>query len=149
MTVAERRGASEHQSRAYAVRQLRDRELIHEILDARRPYSAYALGQLDPRLFRLTEWWQAEGEGAQALVLHSSGGLGRATGGNRTMVEPLARAAMALGADGLFCETHPDPDRSPSDGANMVPLDQFADMLSRLLEIRTTVERISQTAPRV
>ena len=45
------------------------------------------------------------------------GGLGGATGGNRAMVEPLARAAMALGADGLFCETHPDPDRSPSDGA--------------------------------
>ena len=38
------------------------------------------------------------------------GGLGGATGGNRAMVEPLARAAMALGADGLFCETHPDPD---------------------------------------
>ena len=46
------------------------------------------------------------------------------------MVEPLARAAMALGADGLFCETHPDPDRSPSDGPNMVPLAQFADILA-------------------
>ncbi|MDC0937218.1 3-deoxy-8-phosphooctulonate synthase, partial [Pirellulales bacterium] len=50
------------------------------------------------------------------------GGLGDATGGNRAMVEPLARAAMALGADGLFCETHPEPDRSPSDGPNMIPL---------------------------
>jgi 2-dehydro-3-deoxyphosphooctonate aldolase (KDO 8-P synthase) len=77
------------------------------------------------------------------------GGLGRATGGNRTMVEPLARAAMALGADGLFCETHPDPDRSPSDGANMVPLDQFADMLGRLLEIRATIERLAPAMPRV
>ena len=53
------------------------------------------------------------------------GGLGGATGGNRAMVEPLARAAMAIGVDGLFCETHPDPDRSPSDGPNMVPLDEF------------------------
>ena len=77
------------------------------------------------------------------------GGLGRATGGNRAMVEPLARAAMAVGADGLFCETHPDPDRSPSDGANMVPLDQFADMLGRLLEIRATVERLAPALPRV
>ena len=77
------------------------------------------------------------------------GGLGRATGGNRAMVEPLARAAMAVGADGLFCETHPDPDRSPSDGANMVPLDQFADMLGRLLEIRATVERLAPAVPRV
>jgi 2-dehydro-3-deoxyphosphooctonate aldolase (KDO 8-P synthase) len=67
------------------------------------------------------------------------GGLGKATGGNRAMVEPLARAAMAIGADALFCETHPDPDRSPSDGPNLVPLDQFADMLRRLLEIRHTI----------
>jgi 2-dehydro-3-deoxyphosphooctonate aldolase (KDO 8-P synthase) len=69
------------------------------------------------------------------------GGLGNATGGNRAMVEPLARAAMALGVDGLFCETHPDPDRSPSDGPNMVPLDQFAPMLRRLLAIRETVSK--------
>jgi 2-dehydro-3-deoxyphosphooctonate aldolase (KDO 8-P synthase) len=55
------------------------------------------------------------------------------------MVEPLARAAMALGVDALFCETHPDPDQSPSDGPNMVPLDQFVPMLRRLLEIRAVV----------
>ncbi len=53
------------------------------------------------------------------------GGLGGATGGNRAMVEPLARAATAIGIDGLFFETHPEPDKSPSDGPNMVPLDQF------------------------
>jgi 2-dehydro-3-deoxyphosphooctonate aldolase (KDO 8-P synthase) len=67
------------------------------------------------------------------------GGLGNATGGNRAMVEPLARAAMALGVDALFCETHPDPDKSPSDGPNMVPLDQFGPMLRRLLKIRAVV----------
>lgn len=67
-------------------------------------------------------------------------GLGSATGGNRAMVEPLARAAAAIGADGLFFETHPDPDRSPSDGANMVPLDQFAGLLERLLKIRKAIE---------
>jgi 2-dehydro-3-deoxyphosphooctonate aldolase (KDO 8-P synthase) len=71
------------------------------------------------------------------------GGLGKATGGNRAMVEPLARAAMALGADGLFCETHPDPDRSPSDGPNMVPLDDFAPMLRRLLAIRAAVVQLN------
>jgi 2-dehydro-3-deoxyphosphooctonate aldolase (KDO 8-P synthase) len=69
------------------------------------------------------------------------GGLGNATGGNRAMVEPLARAAMAIGVDGLFCETHPDPDRSPSDGPNMVPLDEFGPMLRRLLEIRDVVTK--------
>jgi 2-dehydro-3-deoxyphosphooctonate aldolase (KDO 8-P synthase) len=73
------------------------------------------------------------------------GGLGNATGGNRAMVEPLARAAIALGADGLFCETHPDPDRSPSDGPNMVPLDEFAPMLRRLIEIRAVINEMYPT----
>jgi 2-dehydro-3-deoxyphosphooctonate aldolase (KDO 8-P synthase) len=70
------------------------------------------------------------------------GGLGGATGGNREMVEPLARAAIALSADGLFCETHPDPDRSPSDGPNMVPLAEFPQMIRRLLELRAMVGRL-------
>ena len=68
------------------------------------------------------------------------GGLDGRTGGNREMVEPLARAAVAVGVDGLFFETHPDPDSSPSDGANMVPLAQFPDVLKRILAIRQTVE---------
>jgi 2-dehydro-3-deoxyphosphooctonate aldolase (KDO 8-P synthase) len=68
------------------------------------------------------------------------GGLGGATGGNRAMVEPLARAAVALGVDALFFETHPEPDRSPSDGPNMIPLGEFAALLRRLLAIRATVE---------
>ncbi|MCX7427090.1 MAG: 3-deoxy-8-phosphooctulonate synthase [Planctomycetia bacterium] len=71
------------------------------------------------------------------------GGLGGATGGNRAMVEPLARAAVALGVDGLFFETHPDPDRARSDGPNMVPLDEFGPMLRRLVAIRQTVEKLS------
>lgn len=70
------------------------------------------------------------------------GGLGAATGGNRAMIEPLARAAAAIGVDGLFFETHPDPDKSPSDGPNMVPLDQFPAMLDRLLRIRDAVEQL-------
>jgi 2-dehydro-3-deoxyphosphooctonate aldolase (KDO 8-P synthase) len=68
------------------------------------------------------------------------GGLGSATGGNREMVEPLARAAVAVGVDGLFLETHPNPDASPSDGPNMVPLDQLSGLLRRLLAIRHVVE---------
>ena len=70
------------------------------------------------------------------------GGLGGTTGGNRTLVEPLARAAVAIGVDGLFFETHPDPDRSPSDGPNMIPLDHFAGVLHRLLRLRAVVEEI-------
>ncbi len=68
------------------------------------------------------------------------GGLGASTGGNRAMVEPLARAAIAVGVDGLFFETHPDPETSPSDGANMVPLDQFSALLGRLVQLRTLIE---------
>lgn len=68
------------------------------------------------------------------------GGLGAATGGNRAMVEPLARAATVIGVDGLFFETHPQPDASPSDGPNMVPLDEFGGLLARLVKLRQTVE---------
>jgi 2-dehydro-3-deoxyphosphooctonate aldolase (KDO 8-P synthase) len=72
------------------------------------------------------------------------GGLGDKTGGNRAMVEPLARAATAIGVDGLFFETHPDPDKSPSDGPNMVPLAQFRALLERIVRIRSTVEAFAR-----
>ena len=68
------------------------------------------------------------------------GGLGTATGGNREMVEPLARAATAIGVDGLFFEVHPDPDNAPSDGPNMLRLADFPAVLARILAIRETVE---------
>jgi 2-dehydro-3-deoxyphosphooctonate aldolase (KDO 8-P synthase) len=71
------------------------------------------------------------------------GGLGRSTGGNRAMVEPLARAATAIGVDGLFFETHPAPETSPSDGPNMVPLAEFGRLLTRLVRIRETVENLA------
>ena len=64
------------------------------------------------------------------------GGLGNSTGGNRRMVEPLARAAAAVGIDALFLETHPDPDKSPSDGANMLPLGQLEDFVAKILQMR-------------
>lgn len=70
--------------------------------------------------------------------------LGEATGGDRTLVEPLARAAAAVGIDGVFFETHPDPDSSPSDGPNMVPLDDLAGVIGRVLlvhEARLAGER--------
>ena len=70
------------------------------------------------------------------------GGLGAATGGNRDMVEPLARAAVAVGVDGLFFETHPDPDSSPSDGPNMIPLAQFPALLQRLVRLREAAESL-------
>jgi 2-dehydro-3-deoxyphosphooctonate aldolase (KDO 8-P synthase) len=60
---------------------------------------------------------------------------GDSTGGDRALVEPLARAAAAVGIDGLFLETHPDPDQSPSDGPNMVPLAALRGVVERVLRI--------------
>jgi len=60
---------------------------------------------------------------------------GDSTGGDRALVEPLARAAAAVGIDGLFLETHPDPDQSPSDGPNMVPLEHLRGVVERVLRI--------------
>lgn len=64
------------------------------------------------------------------------GGLGKTTGGNREMVEPLARGAAAVGIDGLFLETHPEPDKSPSDGPNMIPLERLEPLLREIIRIR-------------
>jgi 2-dehydro-3-deoxyphosphooctonate aldolase (KDO 8-P synthase) len=58
------------------------------------------------------------------------------------MVEPLARAAVAIGIDALFLETHPNPDQSPSDGPNMIPLDALPAALNRILHIRAAVEAL-------
>ena len=64
------------------------------------------------------------------------GGRGSSSGGQREYVAPLARAAVAVGVDGLFMETHPDPDRAPSDGPNMVPLARMEALLEQLLALR-------------
>ena len=63
------------------------------------------------------------------------GGFGTATSGNRSYVEPLAKAAVAIGVDALFFEVHPDPDNALSDGPNMVKLDEFEGILSRVMKI--------------
>jgi 2-dehydro-3-deoxyphosphooctonate aldolase (KDO 8-P synthase) len=63
------------------------------------------------------------------------GGQGTSTGGDRSMAPVLARAATAVGIDGLFLETHPRPDESPSDGPNMIPLAQMEALLRTLKRI--------------
>ena len=67
------------------------------------------------------------------------GGKGSATGGNRENVEPLAKASIAAGADALFFEVHPDPDNAKSDGPNMVRLDEFEEMLKRIIKVYDAV----------
>ncbi len=63
---------------------------------------------------------------------------GGVTGGRPDMIETIARAAIAVGADGLFIETHPDPARAKSDGANMLRLDLLPALLHRLTALRAT-----------
>lgn len=70
------------------------------------------------------------------------GSLDGRTGGNREMVPPLARAATAVGIDGLFFETHPNPDQSPSDGPNMVPLEAAQTLLEQVVAVRTAVRSV-------
>ncbi len=67
------------------------------------------------------------------------GGKGNATGGNREYVEYLAKAAVAVGADGLFMEVHHDPDNAKSDGPNMVPLSELKEILEKLIKVYNAV----------
>jgi 2-dehydro-3-deoxyphosphooctonate aldolase (KDO 8-P synthase) len=62
-------------------------------------------------------------------------GEGGASGGAREFIPPLTFAAIGAGADGLFMETHPDPDQAPSDGPNMVPLDRLDDLVHRAVDL--------------
>lgn len=67
------------------------------------------------------------------------GGKGDATGGNREYVEYLAKAAIAVGVDGLFMETHQNPDEAWSDGPNMVKLDDMEELLTKLVKVYEAV----------
>lgn len=68
------------------------------------------------------------------------GGLGTKSGGDRTMVPVLARAAIAVGVAGVFMETHQDPDNAPSDGPNMVKLADLPGVLETLVEIDALIK---------
>ena len=73
------------------------------------------------------------------------GGQGHASGGQPEFIEPLARAAVAAGVDGIFLETHEDPEKALSDGANALPLEQLAGLLARLKQLSTLVRSWSAT----
>jgi 2-dehydro-3-deoxyphosphooctonate aldolase (KDO 8-P synthase) len=61
------------------------------------------------------------------------------TGGKPELIETIAKAAIAVGADGLFIETHPDPKNAKSDGANMLHLDHLDDLMNKLVLIRRAI----------
>lgn len=68
------------------------------------------------------------------------GGQGTTSGGERRFVPALARAAVAVGINGLFIEAHEDPDNAPSDGPNMVPLSELEELLKTLVRIQDAVK---------
>ena len=68
------------------------------------------------------------------------GGLGKISGGDREMVPVLSKAAVAVGVAGVFIETHDNPDNAPSDGPNMVPLDEMRDLLTELIKIDKSIK---------
>jgi 2-dehydro-3-deoxyphosphooctonate aldolase (KDO 8-P synthase) len=79
-------------------------------------------------------------------VTHSvqlPGGQGHASGGQPEFIEPLARAGVAAGVDGIFLETHDNPSAALSDGPNALPLSQLASLLARLKELSSLVRRWS------
>ena len=78
-----------------------------------------------PVIFDATHSVQRPGQGA-----------GGTSGGAREFIPPLAMAAVAAGADGVFMETHPDPASAPSDGPNMIPLSELDALVDRLLAVR-------------
>jgi 2-dehydro-3-deoxyphosphooctonate aldolase (KDO 8-P synthase) len=69
------------------------------------------------------------------------GGLGTASGGQREFVEPLCRAAVAVGVDAIFLEVHPDPDKAPCDGPNMLPLKALPALLEQVMEIDRLINK--------
>ena len=76
-------------------------------------------------------------------AVQQPGGLGGASGGQRAFAPVLARAAVALGIAAVFVETHEDPDRAPSDGPNMVPLDEMDRLVGTLMEF----DRLAKAHP--
>ena len=65
--------------------------------------------------------------------------LSGVTGGQPDMIETIAKCAIAAGADGLFIETHPNPAKALSDGANMLPLNEMPDLMEKLIRVRNAV----------
>ena len=79
-------------------------------------------------------------DATHSVQLPSAGDGGKVTGGERAMVPYLAKAAVAVGADALFLEVHPEPDKALSDGPNALRLDDLAGLLSACLRIREAIE---------
>jgi 2-dehydro-3-deoxyphosphooctonate aldolase (KDO 8-P synthase) len=104
--------------------------------------ASFGYGQLVSDM-RSIPWMQDLGCPVIFDATHSvqmPGGLGDRSGGERRMIPYLARAAIACGCDGVFLETHPDPDRALSDGPNMIPLSELGGLMECCLRIRQALK---------
>jgi 2-dehydro-3-deoxyphosphooctonate aldolase (KDO 8-P synthase) len=104
--------------------------------------TSFGFGQLINYMPGLTIMKESTGCNVVMDATHSvqmPGTLNGSTGGNRNLVPAIARAAVAVGVDGLFMETHPDPNNALCDGPNMVNLKHMEEMLETLLEINEVV----------
>lgn len=121
----------------HAVNKCRARGLKNVMLSERG--STFGYGRL-VNDFRCVPVMQSFGVPVVYDATHSVQLLGGSTtGGQREMVSPLARAAVAVGCDAVFMETHPDPDNAKSDGPNMVFLDKLETLLLQLTALRETI----------
>ncbi len=103
--------------------------------------TTFGYGQLVNDM-RAIPWMQDTGKPVIFDGTHSvqqPGGKGDRSGGDRRMVPFLTRAAVAAGCDGVFLEAHPDPDHAPSDGPNMLPLDELPALIRCCLKIRQAI----------
>jgi len=75
------------------------------------------------------------------------GGLGDKSGGMREFIFPLLRAAVAVGCDGVFMETHPEPEKALSDAATQLPLSKLEDVVEAILEIRQVASKYYENVP--
>ena len=92
--------------------------------------------------FRNIPWMKEHGSPVIMDVTHSlqqPNQTSGVTGGNPQLIETIAKAAIATGADGLFIETHPDPAVAKSDGANMLKLDLLEELLQKLVKLRKAI----------
>jgi ribosomal protein S18 acetylase RimI-like enzyme len=124
------RVVSREREAEFLVRPLTDRDEIRWLLEPRRAYAAYALGQLEPLLFSLSRWWQACGDAGWGLLLHSRGGLGNALFvlGETSAVEALLSLHPGPRQTFITCEPH-----------HLATVERFFVLTQRQVMLRMTV----------
>ena len=132
-------------SMQFAVEKIRNAGNEHIMLTERGTTFGYQDLVVD---YRNIPWMKAHGTPVIMDCTHSLQQPNQTTGvtgGNPQLIGTIAKAAIATGADGLFIETHPDPSKAKSDGANMLRLDLLEDLLYQLVEFRHAVMKIEKS----